>query len=138
MLEYKLLKIKQVKDQRGDLSVIQNSDLPFKIERIFWAGATSLLIKRGDHVHPEEPIQALFCARGSCDIELNNGYEKVEVSLRGDNILIVKPMIWHKMYNYSDDCLLFTLASTEYNEADYIRDRKKFDNIPKYIQGKLF
>ena len=47
-------------------------------------------------------------------------------------------MIWHKMYNYSDDCLLFTLASTEYNEADYIRDRKKFDSIPKYVQGKLF
>lgn len=138
MLEYKLLKLRQIKDDRGILSVIQNSDLPFKIERVFWAGVKDPSIERGNHVHPEEPIQALVCVSGSCDIELDNGYEAARLKLTGDYILIIDPMIWHKMYNYSNDCKLLVLASNEYHECDYIRERENFDKIPKYVQGKLF
>ena len=39
------------------------------------------------------------------------------------------PMLWHEMYNFSQDCILLVLASDFYNEDDYIRDYKNFKKL---------
>ena len=40
--------------------------------------------------------------------------------------LMIGPMCWREMRNFSEDCVLLVLASEAYNEADYIRDYDRF------------
>ncbi|MGD1455163.1 WxcM-like domain-containing protein [Vibrio harveyi] len=40
--------------------------------------------------------------------------------------LMIDVMQWHEMRDFSEDCILLVLASDVYNEADYIRDYRKF------------
>jgi len=35
-------------------------------------------------------------------------------------------MIWKDMYDFSDDSILLVLASTHYNEKEYIRDYEEY------------
>jgi hypothetical protein len=35
-------------------------------------------------------------------------------------------MIWHEMYDFSENCVLMILADDFYGEDDYIRDYNKF------------
>ncbi|EFN7699156.1 WxcM-like domain-containing protein, partial [Escherichia coli] len=40
--------------------------------------------------------------------------------------LLIEPLIWHEMYDFSDDCVLMVIADDFYNESDYIRDYNDF------------
>ena len=43
-----------------------------------------------------------------------------------NNGLIVESMIWHEMFDFSEDCILMALASELYREDDYIRNYDEF------------
>ena len=36
--------------------------------------------------------------------------------------------VWHTMQNFTDDCIIIVFASDYYNESDYIRNYKEFQN----------
>ena len=40
--------------------------------------------------------------------------------------LLIEPMVWHEMSDFSPDCVLLVLADAPYDEADYIRDHADF------------
>lgn len=47
--------------------------------------------------------------------------------MREDNIgIILNPMLWHTMHDFSGGCVLLIAASDVYNEADYIRNYDEF------------
>lgn len=50
----------------------------------------------------------------------------IDSSLQG---LLIEPMVWHEMYDFSPDCVLMVLASDVYDESDYIRDYGRFASI---------
>lgn len=115
-------------DERGALTVLENAtdSVPFAIKRVYYIWGTQPGVVRGKHGH-YKLCQLLVSVCGSCDIALDDGFEKKLVRLDSPSrgVLIDGP-IWHEMLNFSPDCVLLVLASDVYNEADYIRDYDRF------------
>jgi dTDP-4-dehydrorhamnose 3,5-epimerase-like enzyme len=126
VLEIRKHKIISKADDRGVLSFVQNSDLPFQIKRAFWIDNVNNNITRGEHAH-HKTMLLMICLKGSCDVYLDNGKDEAKVRLKNNNEgILINPMIWHKMQNFKDNCLILVLASEEYDEGDYIRSYAKF------------
>ena len=123
-----LIQFPKITDPRGNLSVIEeNNHIPFKIRRSYWIYDVPGGETRGGHAYRknEEVIVALS---GSFDVLLDDGKgEKYQFSLnRSYYGLLVPRGYWRELANFSTNSLALVLSSTEYNEADYIRDYEQF------------
>ena len=114
-------------DERGSLIAIEEkNDIPFSIKRVYYIVDTQPGVARGLHAH-RALRQVLVCVRGNCMVLLDDGMEKMSVAMnKVSQGLLVDPMIWHEMYDFSSDCVLLVLASDFYDEKDYIRDYGEF------------
>jgi len=114
-------------DARGGLSIIEEgAGLPFRVRRAYWVYGTSPGVSRGFHSH-RHLQQICFCVAGSVRMELFDGRREESVQLKpGMGGLMLPPMLWHEMHDFSADCVLTVLADAEYDESDYIRDRDQF------------
>lgn len=114
----------------GYVAVAENSALPFEIKRTYWIYYTPETIARGHHAHYDLQ-QILIAVSGSIEFVLENVIgEKTIVHLdRPDVGLFVPKMHWRTI-NFSQNAVLLCLASTEYNEADYIRSFDFFKSLP--------
>lgn len=123
-------------DERGSLIAIEeNADIPFSIKRVYYIFDTQAGVTRGLHAH-RTLRQVLVCVNGSCKVLLDDGMEKISVVMNNvSQGLLVDPMIWHEMYDFSSDCVLLVLASDFYDESDYIRDYHEFIELIN-VQGK--
>jgi dTDP-4-dehydrorhamnose 3,5-epimerase-like enzyme len=75
---------------------------------------------RGGHRH-HKTIQAAICIKGSCIISNNDGTKKEEFILNSPSkCLILEPIDWHQMHNFTEDAILMVFASEFYDEHDYI------------------
>lgn len=113
-----LLNLKTFTDKRGHLTVIEKI-IPFTIKRIFYIYGVDESV-RGGHRH-HNTIQAAICLQGSCRINNNNG--ETEETFLLDNpskCLIIYPMDWHTMDQFSEDTILMVLASSNFDDKDYI------------------
>ena len=109
-------------DKRGNLTVIENI-LPFKIKRVFYIYGVDDSV-RGGHRH-HKTIQAAICIKGECKISNNNGNTMEIFHLNIPSMcLILEPTDWHQMFDFSKDAILMVLASENFDEKDYILDRK--------------
>ena len=116
-------------DDRGSLMVLEsNKNVPFKVKRIYYILDAKPDVPRGFHVH-KELVQLAFCIKGSCNMIMDNGIEKQQVRIDKSNIgLMIPPMVWHEMHDFSEDCVMLVLASAQYDEAYYIRNYDEFMN----------
>lgn len=123
----KWIDFKQRGDERGHLTVIEYPlDIPFEIRRVYYLSSLSPDLPRGFHAH-KELQQVAVCVAGSCQVLLDNGNEKVWVTLDSPNqALRIEPLVWHEMHEFSKDCLFMVLASDVYKESDYIRSYDQF------------
>ncbi|MCO4781906.1 MAG: WxcM-like domain-containing protein [Candidatus Cloacimonetes bacterium] len=114
-------------DDRGSLVAIESTKtIPFETKRVYYIFNTKAGIRRGFHAH-KELKQAMVCVSGSCKIELDDGQVKEIAQLDASpKALAIDPMIWHEMYDFSEDCVLIVLASEHYDESDYIRNYDSF------------
>lgn len=114
-------------DQRGSLVVGEaGKHIPFDIKRFYYIFNVDMQVPRGFHAH-KELVQVAFCIQGSCKMLMDNGNEKSEVLLNQVNKgLLIPPMIWHEMHDFSKDCVLLLIASDHFNEQDYIRNYDDF------------
>lgn len=126
-MQIKMVDFKILGDKRGSLiSLEQNINIPFDIKRVYYVFGTKNKVRRGFHAH-KRLNQLAVCVSGSCKFLLDNGKEKKNISLDKPNKgLIIEDMIWHEMYDFSEDCVLIILADDLYNENDYIRNYDKF------------
>ena len=117
-------------DDRGSLMVLEsNKNVPFKVKRIYYILDAKPDVPRGSHAH-KELMQLAFCIKGSCNMIMDNGIEKQQVHLDKSNIgLMIPPMVWHEMHDFSEDCVMLVLASDYYFENDYIREYKEFKSL---------
>ncbi|MEZ9340250.1 FdtA/QdtA family cupin domain-containing protein [Vibrio splendidus] len=114
-------------DERGGLVVAEyGSHIPFDIKRVYSIFETKPGVRRGFHAH-RQLIQAAIVLSGSCRFLLDDGTDKVDVLIDSPTqALMIDPLIWHEMYDFSDDCVLLMLASDLYDESDYLRDYDQF------------
>ena len=127
MLNTYIIDFKILGDERGQLIALeQQKNIPFDIKRVYYIFETLKGVRRGFHAH-KALQQVLVCVKGSCDVLIDNGQTKKIISLdRSDKGLYIGPMIWHEMFDFSEDCVLMVLASDHYDEADYIRNYTRF------------
>ena len=114
-------------DSRGGLSVVEEGGaLPFQVRRAYWVYGTKPGVSRGFHAH-RRLRQLCFCLKGSVRMLLFDGRIEESVVLRPESGgLLLPPMLWHEMHDFSADCVLTVLADAEYDESDYVRDRDQF------------
>jgi dTDP-4-dehydrorhamnose 3,5-epimerase-like enzyme len=119
--------IPQHGDARGQLSVAEiGGALPFVVRRVYWIHGTQPGVSRGFHAH-RKLAQLAVCVAGSVRFRLFNGEREEDFTLTDPALgVLISPMIWHEMHDFSPDCVLMVFADTEYDEADYIRDRAEF------------
>jgi dTDP-4-dehydrorhamnose 3,5-epimerase-like enzyme len=113
----------------GSIVVAQGErDVPFPIRRIYYLHSVPATQTRGLHAH-KRLTQIAVCVRGSCRFRLDNGHETEDVVLSNPHEgIIIRPMLWREMSEFSEDCVLLVLASDHYDEGDYIRSYAEFKN----------
>ncbi|MEL4271906.1 FdtA/QdtA family cupin domain-containing protein [Shewanella xiamenensis] len=119
-------------DGRGALVALEaNRHIPFEIKRVYYIYGTAQGVARGFHAH-KELKQVAICLKGSCRFVMDDGKDKQQVILATpDKGLLIEPMQWHEMYDFTEDCLLMVLADQVYDESDYIREYSKFIEAAK-------
>lgn len=128
----KLFDFKSLGDPRGNLVALESElDIPIAIKRVYYIFGTISGVARGFHAH-KKLQQIAICVSGSCTVLLDDGVIKEEVNLASpEQGVLIDRMIWHEMYDFSEDCVLLVLADEYYDEADYIRDYESFREVIK-------
>jgi len=122
-------------DEEGSLVALESSkNIPFEIQRSYHIFGIMPGARRGFHAH-KTLKQLAVCVRGTCKFLLDNGSEKKEVSLSNPRQgVLIDPMVWHEMFDFSPDAVLLVLADQHYDESDYIRN---YDQFMKAAQERL-
>lgn len=117
-------------DDIGFLTVAQFRELvPFEINRVFWTYQTPANVKRGRHAHYMTEMLLISIA-GQIEVytEMPDGQTDSVLLDSPDKALFIPRLCWHTM-TYTPGAIQLVLASTEYNESDYIRDYQVFKEI---------
>ncbi|HEB27307.1 MAG TPA: WxcM-like domain-containing protein [Porticoccus sp.] len=117
----------KINDPRGNLTFIEGGNhIPFDIRRVYYLYDVPGGSERGGHAH-KELYQLIIAISGSFDIHLDDGYSKKTVHLnRSYQGLLVCPMIWRDIDNFSSGTVCMVLASERYDEFDYYRNYEQF------------
>ncbi|GHT61835.1 hypothetical protein AGMMS50239_13640 [Bacteroidia bacterium] len=131
MNEAKLIQLPKILDERGNLSFIEKgSGIDFDFKRVYWIYDVPGGEVRGGHAFREQE-EIIVALSGSFDVVLHDGITECRFSLNRSFIgLSVPRMYWRSMQNFSTNAVAMVLASTIYEEDDYITD---FEN---YLQLK--
>lgn len=123
----RIIDLPKITDSRGNLSFIEgNGHIPFDIKRVYYLYDVPGGAERGGHAHLA--LQQLIIAiSGSFDVILKDGFEKKNYHLnRSYYGLYIPNMVWRELNNFSSGSVCLVLASTVYDESDYIRDYRQF------------
>jgi len=128
----KLINLPKILDDRGNLSIIEeDTHIPFKFRRTYWIYDVPGGEFRGSHAFKESE-EFIVAISGSFDVILNNGTSEEKFSLnRSYTGLYVPKLTFRRLENFSTNSLALVLASTAYNENDYIRDFDEFLTLIK-------
>ena len=125
-MDYKIIDIPKITDPRGNLAVLEKETIPYKIQRVYYLYDVPSDSHRGGHAH-KECMELLIAVSGSFTVELDNGKEKQTVRLNKPNKgLLIPTMIWRELSDFSSGAMCLVLASHEFEEVDYIRDKEVF------------
>lgn len=125
-MDYKIIDIPKITDPRGNLAVLEKDTIPYKIERVYYLYDVPSDSHRGGHAH-KECLELLIAVSGSFTVELDNGKVKEKVTLnKPDKGLLISTMVWRELADFSSGAMCLVLASHEFEESDYIREKKDF------------
>ena len=123
----KLIALSKIQNRSGNITVLENGhNMPFDTKRIFYLYDIPGGESRGAHAH-KECHQFIIATSGSFEVKLEDGNDKLIVSLNQPNIgLHIPPGIWASEVNFSGGAICLVLASHAYKEKDYIRNYTEF------------
>ncbi|MCR5686978.1 MAG: FdtA/QdtA family cupin domain-containing protein [Lachnospiraceae bacterium] len=124
---YRKLYFSDFGDERGKLVVAEGDiDIPFAIQRVFYIYGSDDSVVRGQHANRNSQF-VLINVAGSSKVTLTDGVNRETVTLsRPMEGLYIPKMVWKEMYDFSSDSVLLVLASTHYDESEYIRDYEEY------------
>lgn len=126
--EPSIIDLPRIQDPRGNLSFIQGGQcIPFEIARCYWIyDVPGGMVRHGRAL--QSTVEMIVAVSGSFDVTLDLGHgDPVRFHLcRGYMGLIVPEMTWREIDNFSTNSVAMVLASTTYDENDYIRDYRQF------------
>ena len=129
-MNYKLINMEVFGDERGKLVSLEgNRNIPFEIKRVYYIYDTLPDQVRGKQAH-KDLEQVIVAIDGACQFILDDGKTRETVWLnRPDVGLYIGKNMWREMRHFSYGCKLMILASTYYDEKEYIRDYEEFKTI---------
>lgn len=122
-----IIEFKDFGDERGKLVVIEgNQGVPFDIKRVFYIYDSDSTVVRGQHANRKSEF-VLINVAGKSKVRITDGNEELVVELNRPMMGVYIPkMIWKDMYDFSSDSVLLVLASTHYDDEEYIRDYNEY------------
>ena len=121
-----LITLPKISDSRGNLTFLEEGICPFEIKRIYYLYDIPAESIRGGHAH-KALKQILIPLAGSFNVLLDDGKNKKEVNLyRPYQGLLICPMIWRELNQFSSGAVCLVLASEKYDESDYFRVHEDF------------
>lgn len=128
-MNLEIVKLPKYLDSRGNLSFVeQNSHVPFEIKRTYWIYDVPGGEKRWGRAF-KECQEFIISLSGSFDVILDDGQEKRTFTLnRSYYGLYIPKGMWRVLDNFSTNSVALVMASTCYDEDDYIRDYDEFVN----------
>ena len=115
---------------RGSLTVVEsNRGIPFAIARVFYIYHATKDSERGGHAH-RNTEQAFIAIKGAFALDITDGRQKgTYVLAEPDRAVCVPPMIWVRLYDFSDDAVCLVLASALYDPTDYINEWQEYVSL---------
>ena len=124
--EVQVVDFPKVEDERGNLTFVENENLPFEIKRVYWIYDVPGGQERGGHAFRRQQ-EVIVALSGSFSVEVNDGKETATYHLnRSYYGLYIPNGLWRHMENFSTNAVAFVMASTCYDEDDYVRDFDSF------------
>jgi dTDP-4-dehydrorhamnose 3,5-epimerase-like enzyme len=121
-----LSEIPKIQDHRGNLAVIENSILPFEMQRVYYLYNVPAGAYRGGHSHKAQS-EFLIAVSGSFEVIIDDGTNKKSILLnRPDKGLLIPPGIWRELQEFSQGSVCMVINSDVFSEDDYIRDYQQF------------
>ena len=126
----------------GELYMFQPGEgpdaLPFEIKKVLYIRGVKPGDIRGNHAH-HATEEALICLRGGCTVEIDDGLgNRAEVRLENPSqALLLYPRVWRVVRDFEPDTEILIVAGCPYEECDYIRDRKRFEELVEKWSGNL-
>ena len=123
----KIYHFSSIADHRGMLNFIEaERDIPFKIKRVYYMQGLNEQ-PRGFHAH-KTLRQVLICLHGQFSLLLQSDLSKPQQIILDSpkKGVLVDKLVWHELYDFSENCIVLALASDYYHESDYIRDKSVF------------
>jgi len=122
-----LTQLDKISDIRGNLTYIEGKNrIPFDISRVYYIYDVPAGSQRAGHAH-QSLFQLLIAVAGSFDVHLDDGLNKRSVTLnRPYEGLLITPMVWRIIDNFSSGAVCLALASAPYDESSYYRDYDQF------------
>lgn len=122
-----LIDLKNNNDFRGTLTAIESaSDIPFEIKRCYLLH--HLNAARGGHAH-RDTKQLVIAASGSISMHLHDGEVSKTFILDTPTYgLLISPMTWIEITDFSLGAVVVVLASTHYKPDRTIRIWDQFIN----------
>ena len=123
----KILDFPKVTDARGNMSIIEeDKNVPFEIKRVFYLYDVPSGATRGGHAN-KVTEQVIIALSGSFDVVLDDGLSRKLFFLNRPYYgLYVPHDIWREIQNFSSNSVALVLASSFFNENDYVRDYETF------------
>ena len=114
-------------DERGRLNFLEaGKDVPFQPKRLFWLHHIAPGQWRGRHGHRESQL-VLIAMHGGCRVHLDDGKVKEEVVLDDPaRALYLGTWVWHELTDFAPGAAILVIASTFYEDAEYLRDYDAF------------
>jgi hypothetical protein len=121
------IKVPGASDVRGSVNFLEpGKGLDFQPKRLFWLHHVAPDQWRGRHGHRETKL-VFIAANGRCRAHLDDGKVKETVSLDDPTTaLYVAPWVWHELTDFAPQTAIMIIASSLYEEADYLRDYEVF------------
>jgi hypothetical protein len=127
---YHLIEFPVCSDDRGRLTAIHGqAEVPFPIRRAYYLYDVPSGASRAGHAHYELE-EVLIALSGSFTVSVDDGHNRASFTLNMPfQGLFTGPLVWREIENFSSGAVCLALASTAFDEGDYIRDFEDFMRI---------
>lgn len=121
------LDVRGAVDARGRINFLEvGKGLPFSPQRLFWLHHVAPGQWRGRHGHRESEL-LIVALHGACRVHLDDGRTTEAVTIDDPGrALYVGTWVWHELTDFTDGAAILVIASTLYDEAEYLRDYETF------------